>query len=104
MNFNRFRTTSLILLVTLPVAGCGGYGSVSPTGYEYSKALYALSNKQKTARIDQVEKQIEADTKAGKLPEHEATWLQDICQKCQAQQWKSAQADARRMMEDQVQY
>ena len=86
------------------LTGCGSYEGLSITGYEYSKALYALSNKQKSERIELIEQQIDQDTKAGNLPANEASWLLAICQQCQAQQWQAAQAEARRMMQDQVKY
>jgi len=107
MNFKSTHISGLAWLAiagTLTLCGCGGYDGLSTTGYEYSKALYALSNKQKSERIELIEQQIDEDTKSGKLPAREASWLLDICEKCQAQQWKAAQAEARRMMEDQVKY
>lgn len=93
--------TLLTLTALVAVAGCG-YGPISDTGYEYAKALYAVSNRQAVDRLDAVEEQIEAAASAGQLPQNEARWLHNICKKCRQGEWKSAQADARRMMQDQV--
>lgn len=89
------------LAALMTIAGCG-YGPVSPTAYQYSKALYSLSNRQAADRIDGVQTQIEQAREAGELPPHEAGWLTDICDHCRAARWDEAQAAARRMMEDQV--
>ncbi|QDT69796.1 hypothetical protein MalM25_27370 [Planctomycetes bacterium MalM25] len=89
------------LAALMTVAGCG-YGPVSPTAYEYSKALYSLSNRQAADRIDSVQAQIDQSQEAGELPPHEADWLRDICDDCRAARWEQAQAAARRMMQDQV--
>lgn len=88
-----------VLLLTLN--GCG-YGQVSSTGYQYAQALYSLSNRQSVDRIDAVQAQINAGVESGELPAKEAAWLLDICEQCREGDWESAQANARRMMDDQV--
>ncbi|MEQ8847967.1 hypothetical protein [Botrimarina sp.] len=92
---------ALALLCVAALTGCG-YGPVSPTGYEYAKAVYSLSNRQSADRVEEVRGRIEAAREAGELPPHEAEWLEDICDDCGAGRWDKAQAAARRMMEDQV--
>ncbi len=98
--YGRYATLG-VLLSFVAFSGCG-YGEISPTGYEYAKALYSLSNRQAAERVDAVEKQIEAAAKADELPAHESGWLLEVCEDCRAGRWKEAQAAARRMMEDQV--
>lgn len=95
--------TAFTAIFILTLNGCG-YGPISPTGYEYAQALYSLSNRQSSDRIDAVQAQIEAGMESGELPTQEAEWLLDICELCREGDWESAQANARRMMADQVQH
>lgn len=94
-------TIAAIALLTLN--GCG-YGPISSTGYEYAQALYSLSNRQSADRVDTVQAQIETAAESGELSAQEAEWLLDICEQCRDDDWESAQANARRMMVDQVKH
>ena len=94
---------AIATVVLLTLNGCG-YGQVSSTGYEYAKALYSLSNRQSADRVDAVQAQIDAAAESGELPAQEAEWLLGICEQCRDGDWESAQANARRMMVDQVQH
>lgn len=94
---------AIAALVLLTMSGCG-YGHVSSTGYEYAKALYSLSNRQSAARVEPVQAQIDAAAESGELPAQEAEWLLGICEQCRNGDWESAQASARQMMVDQVEY
>ena len=94
---------AIAVVMVLPLGGCG-YGRMSSTGYEYAKALYSLSNRQSAHRVDDVQLQIDAAAESGELPDQEAQWLRAICDDCRDGNWDSAQCDARRMMEDQVEY
>ena len=78
-----------------------GYGEVSSETYEYSKALYsACLNKNK----DHLNKAEEMISSSEDLAAHERKWLVAIIQKAQEGSWESASNDARRMLEDQVEY
>lgn len=89
------------LLCALLFCGCG-YSEISPTAYEYAKAIYSLSNRRATDKIAAVEERIAAAAESGELTLNEAGWLNDLCEDCRAGRWEKAQAAARRMMEDQV--
>lgn len=89
------------LLCALLCCGCG-YGEISPTAYEYAKAIYSLSNRRAADKLSAVEAQIAAAAESGQLPPHEAAWLNDFCDDCRAGRWKDAQEASRQMMEDQV--
>ena len=92
----------LLMLLALPLwIGCG-YGELSPTAYEYSKALYGISNRKLEDRLDSVKRQIESSRKSGELTSQEASWLTSIVEDAENKQWSSAMNAARRMMEDQV--
>lgn len=95
--------STLALLITMAVlfTGCG-YGEISPAAYDYSMAMYAISNRQATDKLDGVSQQIEASLAAGELTAREAAWLEDIIQDGRRGEWKSAAKASRRMMEDQV--
>jgi hypothetical protein len=91
----------LAIGLTLMVAGCG-YGELSPTAYQYAKALYGLSNRQAGERVEAVRVQIESARTAKEITPREAGWLIDIVDDCEKGRWKTANKSARRMMEDQV--
>ena len=84
------------------IAGCGGYGEVSSGAYEYAKALYSISNRRASDRLDQVSDQIQSARESGELSEQEAGWLNDIVSDARARQWESASRASRRMLQDQV--
>ncbi|MEM9660024.1 MAG: hypothetical protein AAF961_16795, partial [Planctomycetota bacterium] len=52
--------------------GCGGYGEVSPAAYEYAKTLYSITNRETTAKLDDVSERIEAAQEARELSESES--------------------------------
>ena len=93
----------LIGLTLLLVTGCGGYGEISPTAYEYAKALYSITNRKASESLDSVRDQIIASLEAGDLSQKEADWLTNIIEDSRAGEWQSANSSARRMMEDQIQ-
>ncbi|MCA9215991.1 MAG: hypothetical protein KDB27_23150 [Planctomycetales bacterium] len=92
---------SLILLAVPLCLGCG-YGEVSPTAYEYSKALYSISNRKLEGRLDAVRHHNEVSHESGELTIQEANWLTSIVEDAKNKQWNDAMNSARRMMEDQV--
>ena len=92
----------MILLVVLQFSGCG-YGEVSPTTYEYAKALYSITNRQLSERLDAVSEQVAARHAAGEISGREAQWLEAIIDNARNERWQEAMESARQMMEDQVQ-
>lgn len=91
----------LLCLAALCVVGCG-YGELSPTAYEYAKALYSIGNRERGEKIEPIRAQIAASAEAGELSKSERRWLVAICDDCDAGRWEEATAAARRMMQDQV--
>jgi hypothetical protein len=83
-------------------AGCSSYQGLSPAGYEYSKALYSITNRRATVALDQVEQQIAAAETVGELPAKDARWLTEVVASARAEDWQTANRTARRMMQDQV--
>ncbi len=104
MHWVRAKRWAGVWLVTLSVlvAGCGGYGSISPTAYEYAKALFSITNRRADGKLDEVAAQIEATRVAGKLSDQEARWLSDIVDDSRNGRWEAANKAARQMMEDQI--
>lgn len=97
----RYRAANWLLLLAVLASGCG-YGPVSPAAFEHAKSLYTLANLQATASLEAAELAIADDASGGAISAREAGWLNEICTACRAEQWKAAQASARRMMEDQA--
>jgi hypothetical protein len=98
-----FVAAATILAITLAISGCGGYGTISPTAYEYAKALYSITNRQAVEPLEPVRGQIEDASRSGELSRQEARWLLDIVDTAASGEWKSANRRCRAMMEDQVQ-
>ena len=89
-------------LAGLLSAGCGGYGQLSPTAYEYAKALYSITNRQASDALDPVSDQIADSLSAGELSPSEAEWLTELIDDSRTGDWQAANQAARKMMEDQV--
>jgi hypothetical protein len=100
----RFTWGALLVGAALcaPVAGCGGYGAVSPVTYEYAKALYSITNRKAEDKLADVEAQITTASAAGKMSAEEADWLMAIVSDAKSGDWESANQAARQIMEDQV--
>ena len=99
----RFRTWCLAMaLVLVSMAGCGGYGDISPAAYDYAMALYAITNRRAEYKLEEVGRQIEGSHQRGELSDEEAQWLGDIVDNAQAGEWERANRASRSMMEDQV--
>jgi hypothetical protein len=92
----------LVAALCVPVAGCGGYGAVSPLTYDYAKALYSITNRKAEDKLADVEAQITAASVAGKMSAEEADWLKAIVADAKSGDWESANRAARQIMEDQV--
>lgn len=88
-------------LLLMPAIGCG-YGEVGEAGYEYSKALYAITNRQAADRLAEVAVRIEGAVAADELSSREAAWLQDIVEKAESGDWKEANRECRELMNAQV--
>lgn len=107
MNRNALISTLVIAVVAavtyllLPA----GYGKVSPRTYEFAKALYSACLSKSEARIAQVETMLRDELETdSKVPENQADWLEGIVETARQGNWESAAKQARRMMEDQVEY
>lgn len=99
----RAPTGFLLILLTLSMTiGCGGYGEISPTAYEYAKAIYNIAGRKAESQVEPFCEQLKAARDAGQLSEKEAEWLLAIADKARLGDWKDASQAARRMMEDQV--
>ncbi len=101
-NQSHFSSGGLLLAVSILLAGCGGYGEVSPMTYEYAKALYGISNRHAEGKLPSVGQQITKAQMRGEISDREAGWLIAIVDDAAGGRWKAAQREARRIMEDQV--
>jgi hypothetical protein len=103
-SWNRWGWLQIALLGTICVwgIGCGGYGEISPSAYQYAKALYGISNRQREEKLAAVDAQILAAYDRGEISAQEAEWFDLIIEDAANGHWIAAQTAARRMMEDQV--
>lgn len=95
-------SASLVAVALVVAGGCGSYGRISPTAYEFAKALYSICNRQAHEALDPVGDQITQAQEEGELSEQEASWLGDVIAHARDGDWDAAAAAARQMMEDQV--
>lgn len=91
-----------LLALAVLVPGCGGYGEVSPLAYEYAKALYSICNRRDAERLDVLREKVASSLEKQEITDQESKWLADLIAQAESGQWKSAEAEARRLMEDQV--
>ena len=82
-----------------------GYGTVSPDAYQVAQALYSSCLAKSEVRLEAVESTInDAGEQSLEITANEQRWLKKIIADAKAGNWQSAAADARQMMEDQVEY
>ena len=93
---------TITVLVAAATIGCGGYGVVSETAYDYATALYSVANREAASQLESLAAQIDAATAAGELTAAESQWLGAMLADARDGDWAAARAAARRLMEDQV--
>jgi hypothetical protein len=99
----RHHTRRLICAAILcGLAGCGGYGEISPAGYDYAKALYSICNREDESRLETFSSMLEEARRTGELTATEADWLADIVSTARRGEWEAATSASRRMLMDQV--
>ena len=92
---------SFLLALCLCI-GCSDYQGISPTAYQYAKALYSVTNRQRTEKLERVSDLITESQQQGEITSQEAAWLEGIIDDAREGEWQTAQREARRMMDDQV--
>ncbi len=101
------KITSILLAAFVVVAGIlwyinQGYGEVSPQGYEFAKALYSCCNRCDQQRLETISAMVDEASKKSEISENETQWLAGIIQQGRQGDWKSAAAEVRQLMLDQV--
>lgn len=99
---SRTAVAGMLALAMGLTIGCGGPGEVSTTAYEYSKSLYAITNRQADSLLPGVRQQIDDDLQADKLSHAEAKLLGAIIRQAEQGDWKGANRESRAIMEAQV--
>lgn len=92
------------LLLVVSLCGCTGYDNVSPTTYEFAKALYSITNRKAEDRLASFKAKLQEAADSGEVPQREADWLLEMVTQAEDGDWKAANQECRRMMEDQVEY
>ncbi len=101
MNSHRLFKVLACSLLCLSV-GCSDYQGISPTAYQYAKALYNVTNRRRSEKLDQVSNLIATSQQDGQITGQEAEWLESIIEDARDGEWHTAQQVARQMMSDQV--
>jgi hypothetical protein len=89
-------------LVMTTTTGCGGYGPVSKSAYDYATALYSATNGKVIAKVDEIDRRVHAARDAGELTPDEAEMLAAIIADARGGEWQTASAACRAMMEAQA--
>ena len=92
----------LCILLLVAMIGCSDYQGISPTAYQYAKALYNVSNRKRTEKLESVTDLISTSEQEGTITAEEAEWLRAIIDDAHRGEWEKAQQTARQMMRDQV--
>ena len=94
----------LLLCASLCVwMGCSDYQGISPTAYQYAKALYGVTNRKRSEKLNEVNNLITSSEQEGTITSEEADWLLGVIDDARQGNWETAQQTARQMMRDQVQ-
>jgi len=96
------RALSKTILLLVLCVGCSDYQGISPTAYQYAKALYSVANRQRTEKLERVSDLITESQQQGEITSQEAAWLEGIIDDAREGEWQTAQREARRMMDDQI--
>ena len=102
---NRHSTLRLILSLCLlvpVVSGCGDYPKLSGEAYDLSSALYSSCRRGNADSLTRIAELTDSSLEEGKISEKEADWIRDIISQAEGGDWKGASAEARAMMESQV--
>jgi hypothetical protein len=91
-----------MMLVMLAATGCGGYGPVSRTAYDYATALYSATNGKSVVKVDEIHRRVQAARDAGELTPDEADMLGAIIADARGGDWQTAAAACRAVMEAQA--
>ena len=102
IDISRF-TVLLLVLLLIALAGCSDYQGISPTAYQYAKALYNVTNRKRSEKLDDVNDLITSSKREGTITTQEADWLLEIVDDARKGNWETAQKTSRQMMRDQVQ-
>lgn len=98
----RYSRSVLAACCMIVLGGCG-YGELSPLGYQYANALHAISRRQRAEKLAEFGEQIEQSARAGQLSKAEIGWLRSILQLARNDDWATAVAESRALMEAQIQ-
>ena len=74
----------VLLMLVVGARGCGHYGEVNSTTYEYGKALYSVCNRRDAERLEKVAAMIDSAMENGKISKTEARSLQGIVNEARA--------------------
>ena len=92
----------VVIVVSTLMVGCGGYGRVSDTAYDFALALHAICNSQAADKLPLFEEKLEAAKADGTLTPREAQWLEEILASARAGDWQSATRESRALLAAQV--
>jgi hypothetical protein len=89
----------VVLFLGLLLVGCQRYGRVEPRTYEYAQALVAAASAQQEERLTAVKTKVADD---GELDDRGRGYLLSIIAVAEQGNWEEAEAEARRLMSEQV--
>jgi PBP1b-binding outer membrane lipoprotein LpoB len=92
---------AVLLMLVVGVRGCGHYGEVNSTTYEYGKALYSVCNRRDAERLEKVAAMIDSAMQKGEISKTEAGWLREIVDEARGTEWEKAMVMSRQLLSDQ---
>lgn len=89
------------LLGIVLIVGCSSATELSSTAYDYTKALFSISNRKDTEGLTTAKQKIESSEQAGEISAAEAKALLGIVAMAESGKWDKANQRARQLMEQQ---
>ncbi|NBP87551.1 MAG: hypothetical protein EBU59_03385 [Planctomycetia bacterium] len=86
----------------LTTPACKRYGELSDLGYDYAKALHALSRRKQKEKTEAFARLLDNSLNKGELPPREGVWLKTILDDARAERWPEAIRASRALMESQI--
>ncbi|QDU57254.1 hypothetical protein [Aeoliella mucimassa] len=83
------------------ITGCG-HPEISPVAYDYSIALYSITNRELDQQLTEVEARIREAAAQGDLTSTDADALNGVIAKAKTGDWKAANVECRALMEAQI--
>lgn len=93
---------ALLLTLACLSVGCHDYPVIGPGAYELAQAVENLCSRRDPAQLPQARQIVQSKFESGAITADERDWLTSILTTAESGDWESAAAEARRLLESQI--